>query len=49
MTVIVAENQTELINKLSGIIEEVSNKAINENGLFKVGVSGMYASYSKIK
>lgn len=40
MTTIITENQTELIRKLANLIEEASNKAIEENGVFKVGVSG---------
>ncbi|XP_018335347.1 6-phosphogluconolactonase [Agrilus planipennis] len=40
MTVIVTENETELINKLASILENNSNTSITRDGTFKVGLSG---------
>lgn len=36
----VAENENDLINKLMSLIEQFSNKAIEDNDIFNVGVSG---------
>lgn len=40
MSTIVVENESELIQKLAALIEKISNEAVKENGVFKVGVSG---------
>lgn len=37
---IIAENESDLIVKLSELIEKVSNSSISENNAFNVGVSG---------
>lgn len=41
MSTIVTENESELIQKLAALIEKFSNEAVQENGVFKVGVSGI--------
>ena len=48
MTTIVTENEAELISKLALLIERLSNEALQENGVFKVGVSGNKTQFSVI-
>lgn len=40
MSVIVAENESELSLKLAKLIEEASNESIEQHDTFSIGVSG---------
>lgn len=40
MTNIITKNETELILKLSSLIEKVSNESIKERKAFYIGLSG---------
>lgn len=42
MSTIVLENKEEVIKKLTEIISNVAKESINNNGVFRIGVSGIY-------
>lgn len=41
MSIIVVNNKEEVITTLCELIETTARRSIDENGIFKIGVSGM--------